>query len=162
VGTVRESAYRRSKRIGLALVTVVAAVAIVVALRPSTGEGSGCRPSLESPRGAYAHLAVVDDEGYVLPFSRLNLDDGAVWELEINDERSGVRRVRDRSLIKRLQSQRFECTGTDMATPDMGLSVYRDGALVYRTDIVKGEGLQNPELGFARAKNRLRFASLLW
>lgn len=142
-------------------IVLAAAVTCVVWLGPGIGRRTDCRPSLEPPTGAYAHLAVVDDEGYVFPFSRLNLDDGAVWELEINDEGAGVRRVRDRSLIERLQGQRFECTGTDMATPDMGFSVYRDGALVYRTDVVKGEGLQNPEFGFARARNRLMFVWLL-
>lgn len=151
----------RRRVIWVSVIALAAAVMCVVALGPSIGRRTDCRPSLESPTGTYAHLAAVDDEGYVLPFSKLNLDDGAAWELEINDERSGVRRVRDRSLIRRLQRQRFECTGTDMATPDMGFAVYRDGALVYRTDIVKGEGLQNPEFGFARAKNRLMFIWLL-
>ena len=77
-----------------------AVIACAVAAALTAGTRVNCRSSLESPTGAYAHLAVVDDEGYVLPFSRLNLDDGAVWELEIKAEEGEVRRVRDRSLIK--------------------------------------------------------------
>ena len=120
-----------------------------------------CRPLLETAGGSYPALASVDAEGFVYPFSKVTLDDGARWELEIQDAYGGKRRVEDLARIRGLQRMEFRCTDGDYGTPETTLRLLRDGALIYETDVVLGEGLQNREFGFVEASNRLAFWWLL-
>jgi hypothetical protein len=127
--------------------------AVVAFARPRVD----CAPVLETSNGAYKHLARVDTGGYVLPLAGLKLDGTSRWELELDDVRWGKLRVADRDLISRWQEMRFGCTGTDTGTPETEARVYRDDALVYATGIEVGDGLQNQELGFVEAENKVAF-----
>lgn len=102
----------------------------------------------------------MDADGYAYPFSALMLDESSRWELEIDDAYAGKTRTTDRSRISRWQQMKFGCTHSEIGTPETAFRIYRNGALVYETDVVLGEGLQNQELGFIEASNRLTFAWL--
>jgi hypothetical protein len=145
---------------GGAIVLVAVLVVGWLAARPSRRRVD-CKPLLETARGSYPSLATVDTEGFVYPFSKITLDDGARWELEIQDAYGGKRRIGDVTRIRRLQRIEFRCTDGDYGTPETTLRLLRDGALTYDTDVVLGEGLQNRELGFIEANNRLAFWWLL-
>ncbi len=141
---------------------LVLGVIIVAALtaRPARRRVD-CGPLLASAEGSYPALAAIDAEGYVRPFGKLVLDEDARWELEINDAYEGKHRVADLSRIRRWQRLRFGCTGGDYGTPETAIRILRNGAVVYETEVVLGEGLQNREFGFIEASNRLMFWWLL-
>jgi hypothetical protein len=146
----------------LALAFMVAVLLVVVTERSSSRPRIDCGPILESSRGAYRSLATVDADGCAYPFARIAIDDGSRWEIEIDDAYRGKKRTADRSLIRMWQRVRFACTQSEIATPETGFRLYRDGVVVYGTDVIFGDGLQNQEFGFLEAANRFEFWWLLF
>jgi hypothetical protein len=115
------------------------AIAVVAVRAPRQRARIACQPA---SRGEYRTLARIDAEGYVHPLAGLTLDDGARWELVIDDVYEGTKKIADLSRIKDWQQMRFGCTGGDYGTPETSLRILRNGALVYAADVVLGEGLK--------------------
>ncbi len=146
---------------GVFLALAAFAVAVIAARVPRRRARVTCQPA---SRGEYGPLARIDAEGYVYPLAGLMLDDGARWELVIDDVYEGTKKIADLSRMKRWQQMRFGCTGGDYGTPETSLRILRNGALMYAADVVLGEGLQAEEFGFVEAANRMEFlwASRRW
>lgn len=148
--------------IGGAVFALAAFATAAVAFRaPRRRARVACQPA---SRGEYRTLARIDAEGYVYPFAGLTLDEGARWELVIDDVHEGTKKIADLSRIRHWQQLRFGCTGGDYGTPETSLQILRDGAPVYAADVVLGEGLQVEEFGFIEPGNRMEFlwASRRW
>jgi hypothetical protein len=146
---------------GVPFALAALAIAVVAARAPGRRARIACQPA---SRGEYRSLATIDAEGYVYPLAGLTLDEGARWELVIDDVYEGTKRVADLSRILHWKRMRFGCTGGDYGTPETSLRILRNGAVVYAADVVLGEGLQVEEFGFIEPGNRIEFlwASRRW
>lgn len=141
-----------------ALLVGAAVAAVLIVARPHRSRARvDCGPLLATSNGPYKHLARLDADGYVLPFAALDVDVTSRWEIEIDDLRLGTVRVADSDMIRRFQKMRFGRTGTDTGTPETGVQLYRNGDLVYATDLQIGDGLQNQELGFIEPEDKIAF-----
>lgn len=117
-----------------------------------------CDSLLPGSTGKYIHLARVEDS-YVYPIGNVVIEPEASWRIDL-DYFGSVLTSTDLSDVKRFQRLRFACTGGDSGTAEIFINIYRNGKLLYSTGVF-GEGLQNSEVGYAEAYNRLAFYSFL-
>ncbi len=114
-----------------------------------------CSSVLLDSVGEYRSLARVDGDGYIYPVGKLMIDDTAQWTITV-DINGRKAMSSDLSDLRRFQNMKFACTGRDSGTPEDSITIFRAGKLMYSTDVYN-DGLQNAEIGLARAYNPVQF-----
>ena len=122
----------------------------------STSAGSvPCSSVLLGSIGEYRSLARVDRDGYIYPIGNMMIDDTAQWSITVYvNGRKAM--SSDLSDLRRFQNMKFVCTGRDSGTAGDSISIFRTGKLMYSTGVYN-DGLQNAEIGLARAYNPVQF-----
>lgn len=135
--------------------SLAAAVLGILSILVALDWDGGCE-GMDLTDDEFSFLARIDRNGYALPVANLDFDDPGRWTLKITDLVSNdVVQTTDATSIKLLQSVKFACPGTDVATPHHTLSIFRDDKRVYVTGIVFEKSrvaFQNSEFGYSHPK----------